>query len=143
MGNFCIKEDTKKFDDIEKLEKKKIDQYKKRLLLIYHCKNCNSSYPNNMCKKYGKNCAIVKELIKHIPYCEEENCNIKYCNKFKKALRHFSRCQDFKCKICSDVFIKIDNNYYQQKSNSKYQRSLNYLKMKPKINNYLLLSQSY
>ena len=143
MGNLCIKDDAKNFDHIEKKEKKKIDKYRKRLLLIYHCQNCNSSYPNNMCKKYGKNCAIVKELIKHIPYCEEENCNIKYCNKFKKALRHFSSCQDFKCKICGDVFIKVDGNYYKPETYSKYLRSINYLKMKPKKENYLLLSQSY
>ena len=86
MGNFCTKDDSKNFEEDDNIKKQaeKIDKYKKRLLLIYHCRNCDSSYPNNMCKMYGKNCAIVKELMRHIPYCKDNSCNIRYCNKFKK-----------------------------------------------------------
>ena len=142
MGNCCIKDDDR---NIIKHDNDKIIIYKKRLSLIYHVRNCDSSYPEDVCNKYGKNCAIIKELMKHIPYCQDDNCNIKFCNKYKKVIKHYSNCQNINCEICCDVLQKINyanTNTEVYKEDTKYLRSINYNKLRPSNDNYLLLSQS-
>lgn len=144
MGIFCSKDDALD-NDLTKHSDELINKYKKRLYLLYHCKNCESEYPNNMCKKYGRDCAIVKELIKHLPYCKDDKCNIKYCKKFKIILKHFASCQNFDCVICKDVLSKMEyknKKKNRKEENIKFIRSNNFYKFKPK-NDCLSIAQSY
>jgi len=106
--------------------KKSLNRKKKRLQRIHHALTCTHPHPTRLddpnytpCPEV-KHCHALSVLVAHVQTCtftENGNgavCEVPGCHEYKKLWNHYRRCvlrtftkpDNKKCKICSDVWRK-------------------------------------
>ena len=75
-----------------------------RLLLMRHSVKC--PHGNNGNCPVDVNCWNMKQLLKHINFCNEPKCKVWYCVSSRNMLSHYSKCNDPKCLVCVTMMMR-------------------------------------
>lgn len=78
-----------------------LERSQRRLQCLYHAASCKIA-KDCRCPKM-LHCHSMKRLYTHIGECKGRTCSVPGCVKSKIVWKHFLKCTDDKCSLCSIV----------------------------------------
>ena len=82
-----------------------VKHMQKRLAILFHASQCNSSSGNRGGQCKVKCCAAIKNLLKHISSCKDSRCKVQHCLSSRYMMTHYRDCKknlQF-CTFCDPV----------------------------------------
>mmetsp|Transcript_16450 Transcript_16450/g.23398 ORF Transcript_16450/g.23398 Transcript_16450/m.23398 type:complete len:1651 (+) Transcript_16450:347-5299(+) len=81
-----------------------------RLLLLHHAFKC--TYESNC--PHHPYCSEMKKLWKHMPKCNDPDCQVPHCYSSRSILSHYEKCQDVNCHVCVPVRKSVKEHKAKQ-----------------------------
>jgi len=103
------KSNSLRIDFGQELEQRRtiIKKQQERILDLRHAAKCNHDQDTDC--PVRKDCAVTKQLWKHILKCSDLTCQVFHCISSRYILAHYHSCTDVKCEVCGPVRSRRNN----------------------------------
>jgi hypothetical protein len=78
-----------------------LEQKRRKLGILYHAAHCRHDEVGDCDKQ--RYCCAAKRVFLHMVHCRRNDCDVPGCKKCRSIWRHYRKCQDRHCVLCSAV----------------------------------------
>ena len=83
----------------------------KQLILLLHANKCQKGRDGFQSAGSFCNipqCQTMKDVLKHLADCKEDNCTFSYCASSRQIIKHWKQCSNNQCAVCQPLKLACE-----------------------------------